>query len=236
MEEEILEQEVAEEAAHQYVDTPDVPQEQPQEEAPKQPTKQELNFAEVRKRAAQAERERDELKRYLEEMKKTEKPKEAEPTLADDDLVEWRVVNHKFQQMEQRYEEDRKRTYQATVEAQLRSKYTDFDSVINEDNLMALRESYPEMAQSIAANSDLYSQSVAAYTAIKNLGLAPQQEYSSDQIQAHRNATKPRPSAAIGAQTGETPLSKANSFSKERMSKEEKDRLYREMLEATGRI
>ncbi len=225
------EQGVVQEEVNPEVKTSETPIEKKpiQEEDPA-----ERNFLEIRKKAHQAQKERDELKRYVEELQKqqaTPKPTpEPEPQLAADDLVEWGVVDKKIKALEQKIEEQQKYARQTTVESQLRSRYNDFDAVVNKENVESLRETYPELATSLASNPDLYSQSVAVYTTIKKLGIQVEDTYSDDRESAQKNANKPRPLASVGSQQGESPISKANAFA-QGLTPELKKQLWKEMNE-----
>lgn len=102
-----------------------------------------------------------------------------------------------------------------------KSQYPDMDKVVNPETINDLIKLYPTEALEIEQISNKYTQSVLAYTTIKNLGLYKETEnivaakkpaYESDILKAKVNAAKPRPMASINPQQGESPLSQANAF------------------------
>ena len=69
---------------------------------------------------------------------------------------------------------------------------------------------------------------------VKKLGISEQVMVDNQgKATAQRNAAKPRPTASISPQQGETPLSRANAFANG-LTEEMKKQLYKEMLEAAS--
>ena len=107
----------------------------------------------------------------------------------------------------------------AAAVARAKSQYPDMDKVVNKETIDALIELYPTEALEIESIPNKYTQSVLAYTTIKNLGIYKPAEntvkkpaYESDILRAKVNAAKPRPMASINPQQGESPLSQVNGF------------------------
>lgn len=187
------------------------------EEVSPPPTKQAENFKQLRMQLNSVERERDEAMRRLQELESRNKPVmqpdlDEEVSLKPDDLVEWRHVQKKLQKIEQRLQQTHQQTAEATTEARLKSQYNDFDKVVNTTTVNTLREMYPEVAESLSANTDLYKKAVSAYTLIKKLGIYVDDTYEQDRVVAQKNSAKPRPLTSIAPQQGSTPLSQANAF------------------------
>lgn len=193
---------------------------------PKSDSKKEEDLRKLREKAATAERyerERDELYRKLQEVEnKKQQPiqqkieeKEEEFNLAPDDYVEAKYLkkyDRTIKELKEELNNYKQQTTIANVDAKLKAKYPDIDSVVSRENLEILKSEYPELSDSINSNQDLYSKASAAYTLIKRLGIAQEDHYVEDKIKAQKNATKPRPLASVNPQQGDSPLSKANSF------------------------
>ena len=190
-------------------------------------------------RADQAERERDEAVRVLQQIKQVQSP-DPQPEedynleISPDDLVEGKHLNRfskKIEKLESQLKQYANSATANATEARLKSQYSDFDQVVTKENIDALRASYPEVAETINSSTDLYSKAVSAYTLIKNLGIIPEDNYSKDREMAQNNASKPRPLTSVSPQQGDSPMSRANAFANG-LTDELKDQLRKEMNEA----
>jgi hypothetical protein len=123
-----------------------------------------------------------------------------------------------------------KQTAEQTAEMRLRSQYPDFDKVMTLENVQMLSASYPELAKSINASTDLYDKAASAYTIIKKFGIYNEAPHDADKQKAVANTAKPRPLASVGSQKGESPLSRANAFAGG-LTEELKAQLRKEMDE-----
>ena len=119
-------------------------------------------------------------------------------------------------------------SYTATAETRLKSKYSDFEEVVNPDNIAQLRDAYPSIASSIGNNKDMYSAGETAYLFIKKLGIVPDNSYDIDKAIAQKNSAKPRPLVSVSPQQGDSPLSRANAF-EAGLTDELRDQLRKEM-------
>lgn len=189
------------------------------------------NFANLRQKAEQAERERDVAIRRLQEIEQQSE----EFTLGPDDIAEGKhlkkihqKISNEIKSLKEELQTYRKQTTEATTEARIKATYHDFDSIVTADNLASLRNSYPELASTLQSSPDLYSQAVSAYTMIKKLGIAADKQYEGDRERAKANAYKPRPTNAVSPQQGDNPLTRANSFA-DGLTDELKEQLRKEM-------
>lgn len=196
------------------------------------------NFKRLREKSERAERERDEAVRILKEMyAKQEKISDSDDEdfkINDDDLVEGKHLSKfqkKIKKLEQQVHNYEQVSDQLRTETRLKSQYADFDKVVNQENIEVLREKYPELADSIANSSNLYNKAVSAYTLIKRLGIAVEDNYSQDRELAQKNSSKPRPLSSVAPQQGDSPLSRANAFANG-LTDELKAQLRKEMEEA----
>jgi hypothetical protein len=192
------------------------------------------NFKQLRKKAEQVAKERDEalarLRDYEERIKQSSPPESEsdEFTMQPDELAEGKHISKVQKQLNKLREEVRV----ATTEAKLKAQYPDFDSVVSKENILALRDMYPEIAQALNSSPDLYATAASAYTLIKKLGLnANAAQYDAEKKIVQANAAKPKPLASVSPQQGDSPLSRANAFANG-LTDELKTQLLREMEQA----
>lgn len=211
-------------------------------------TQNRRNFKALRDRAEQeerarilAERERDEINRRLQYYEAQTRPLQEEPDepirLADDEFAEGKHLSkleRKILKLEKKLESQTQQTTASVAKAQIAAKYPDFSSVVNNETIRELEQKYPELAVSISSAPDLMTQATAAYTLIKQLNIGSQAQYSSDIDKIQRNASKPKPTAVLNAQRGNSPLSQADAFANG-LTPELKKQLLREMEECRKR-
>ena len=199
------------------------------------------NLRRLREKTERLERERDEAIRRARELEAHAKPQvvdndEDDFKIDENALMEGKDLKKVAQQIRKLKNEINQYRQQSTVdsaESRLKMQYSDFDKVVCKENIESLRESYPEIAASISANPDIYGRAVSAYTLIKKMGIYNDNpQYEADRLVAQRNAAKPRPTASISPQQGDTPLSRANAFADGKVTKELQKQLYQEMVEA----
>ena len=193
---------------------------------PPQETEQQSNFKAVRDAWRQAERERDEYARRLQQIEASkqqpQQPDEDDIQLGNDELAEGKHLNKVSKRMKAESEQNKKMRQELEQQKQMlaalmaenaiRSKHPDFDSIVNETNIKILRESYPDLAESIKSNTNILSQAESAYTMIKSLNIVKTDNYGADRDRALKNSLKPRPVSSVGPQGGNSPLSQVNAF------------------------
>ncbi len=215
---------------------------QSQEQAPVE-DKTASNMRRLREKSERMERERDDMYRRLQESEsKYAQPKSSDEdddiNLEPDALAEGkhlRKVMQKIKKLEDENRQHRQRTAVDITEARLKSQYGDFDRVVTKENIESLRDEFPEIAESINSNPDLYKRAVSAYTIIKKMGIHQESEqFEGEKAMVKKNAAKPRPMASLSPQHGDSPLSKANAFA-DGLTKELKAQLHKEMIEAMKR-
>lgn len=235
------EQVVAEQEPSQEQVTPSAPQEIAPAPAPEDRTA--VNMRRLREKAERVERERDELARRLQEAESKSQPPAARDdddiNIAPDELAEGKhlsKVAQKIKRLETELKQYRQQSTAETAEARLKSQYSDFDKVVSRDNVEALREAYPEIAESIHANPDIYKRAVSAYTIIKKMGIyQDEQQFAEDRALVQKNAAKPKPMASLSPQQGDSPLSQANAFANG-LTAELKAQLWKQNMEARKRV
>lgn len=209
------------------------------EAAPQQPRQEiddrERNLARLREARERAEYERDEAIRYIQQMEaKKNQPVEEEDVVnwESDEFVEAKAVNRKLKNLENKLRQYETQTAYQVTEARLKSQFQDFDRVVNNESVAALRASYPEIAESLHQTPDLYNKAVSTYNIIKKFGLAESEKNLVDKAQVARNAAKPKATNSISPQAGDSPLNKANDFANGFLSEDRKAQLWQEIQAA----
>lgn len=214
----------------------------PQETAaqPQQETAAQLSWRQLREKAEQAERKAQELERIIANQRKEHQQQASnddddEISIQPDDLVEGKHLNKynkKLRKLEQQLSEYKNHSSELVAENRIKQEFPDFDKVVNEESLYILQTQFPELAQSIKSNPDLYSKAKAAHLAITKLGINPNDvNINNNQNIIDKNLSKPRPVASIAPQVGDSPLTRANAFANG-LTDELKQQLYKEMIDA----
>lgn len=221
----VEEQNVAEEIQQQEVVQPD-PEETstPQAEAQQEESDKERNFRELREGKRQLEREVRELRDQMERFARPREPEVEEPELSDDDLVEGKHLKRYIQQMEAKLSQ----AQTAAVPDRLRSKFSDFDQVVTQENVEKLKLAEPELYASIISGSDLYGKGVSAYKALKGFGIVKDDPYASDKQRVEKSLNRPMSTQAV---KGHGALHEANAFANG-LTPELKKKLFQEMTDA----
>ena len=218
----------------------------PVEPEPKVSIENQGHIRELREKARKyesLEREHNEMKRKLQEYE-TKTPK-AEPLLDDDDInispddiVEGKHIKKVIQsykrdikQLREALENVQKHTESTTAEARLKAAYPDIEKVINDENIAQLQELEPETAALLRSSGDFYNKAIVAYKAIKRAGIYKEDEFAADRERAARNSLKPRASASVTPQQGESPLARAGIYQNS-LTDEAKSLLWKEMQES----
>lgn len=184
------------------------------------------NWRALRDAKDRAERERDEARAQLQQddnRQTSNRQPEQEAVLGDDDLIEGKQFKRGQQQVNQRIAQ----LESQLIEAKIKGSYPDFDKIVNKDTLGMLRDTDPELAESLASNPNLYSQAVAAYKSIKRYGLASP-TYKAEKERVNNNIAKPRTVTSLAPQQGESPLTRANAFANG-LTDDLKAQLWKEM-------
>ena len=206
-------------------------------------TVQDRNFKELRSQAEKAQRERDELKSYIQQMKNKEQqeaqpqPQEEEFDFEDDDLVDGKKFKRylkKQRELERKVTQYETQSTGMNIEMKLRNKYPDFDSVVNEASVQRFKEEYPDMFNTVSSSTDMYSKAVTAYRLITKFGLDGKPTYNREKETIQRNINKPRNPATLSSASAESPLAGANLFA-HGMTKDLQERLRKANRDAIKR-
>lgn len=230
-----LEQQLDQGATEQQEDValPEVDTTQPAEASEEKA----LNIRELRLAKERAEKERAalerQLKEYQKERERAQQPQQQEDQLefGDDDLIEGRHLRA----MQKQLKAFQQQQVDNSDETRLKTRYNDFDKVVNQDNLERLQHEDPEFAETIAlSRSSLYARGSSTYKRIKELGIFVEDTHKKERQRVEQNAAKPRAMNSIAPQEGQRPLEVANAFA-DGLTPELKRQLLREMEEAAKR-
>lgn len=194
----------------------------------------ELNFKALRELKDRAERERDEAVAYARhlELQKQQIPIDnTDIDLAENDLAQGshlKKMAKRINQLEDQIKTVRTQSVQEINEARLRLQYPDIDSVVTSENIAALRNEDPDLAQAIYNTPDYYSKAILAYKSIKrNTAVHDSAINYKDRIE--KNMAKPKSAPSINATNpSNSGLSQAQSFDSP-LSEDRKKELFAEM-------
>lgn len=205
--------------------------EQPQEtsEAPKpvEESPQEKNWRSARQKMDEQTRHIQGLETELNNIRASLTPKvvEQEPEFLTETE---KKLYHKMKDLEERLEKKTAIDPDAIVE-RVRSRFSDFESVVTPENLSNLKQNEPELAHSlISLKDDPYKQAIAAYKLIKRSEWYQDGTTMADKQRAIENSKKPVSVQAVRKQGA---LSDANRFANG-LTPELKKSLLKEMSEA----
>ncbi len=201
------------------------------------------SFRAIREQKEKYEKEAQEFRRlYEEEKARKAEEQEQEININDDDLVEGKTLKQyaaKIKKLEQNIKDSNQKTEQvrqqqalADIDMRIKMQFPDFTKVVSDQSIAIMNSTYPELAMSISANTDIYAKAVSAYTMIKNLGIYKEDTFVADKIKAQQNAAKPKPAASLAPQKGNTPLSRANDFADGTLTDDMQARYLAEMQAA----
>lgn len=200
------------------------------------------SFREIRTKLEKTQKERDELYHYIKNIEAKNSANTTSDNVSDEDfaldpdaLAEGKHLNkvkNEVKNLKKQLQEFKKISEETIAESKLRSKYSDFDQVVSEQNIMFLKDKHPDLWNTIASSNNLYNQGLSAYMFIKSINPGPSQS-DEDKLTMQKNISKPRSMTSISPQRGSSPLSQANVFEKG-LTPQLKDQLWKEMQDAMG--
>lgn len=223
-------------------------QEQPTQETPapvqeKQETEKEQNMRYFRERAEMAERRAQELENLVRQNMAQQAPRQhSQPDedsfdIEDDSYIEGKHLKKYVQSLRNELQQTKKQQQEfiqqnelQNAERQLKAQFSDFDQVVNGENLKILSQRKPALYRSIISNPDIYDKGYAAYEIIKNAGIGVN-EYAYQDKKIDENKSKPRSATSYnsGAQTSDTPLTSISNYDRRILSEERKEQLRRQV-------
>ena len=210
-------------------------------DAVKEADAQERNWRAMRQRQKEMEWENQKLKEQNEWYAQKQAPQvvqeEEEEEISDEEYVSAggvkgiarktvRPLEKKIQDLEAKFAQQE----QTKMVNSLRTKFTDFDDVVNVETLELLEKNEPEHAATIAEFKDPYKMGIQSYKYIKALGLV-------DKLPNSRRVKEVEKKIEQNSKTVQSPL----AFDKRPMAQAfkstaaDKKRLYEEMMSYAGK-
>lgn len=194
---------------------------------------QDRNWKETRRKMQELERESKEQKELIAQLRVPQKAPETDELdkLGDDDIItkgqSKRLMRKEAEEIARQIVREREN---ATVEDRLSMKFNDFSQVVTRENIELLKETEPELAMSLAQNTDQYSQGIAAYKLLKRLGIGEEvaKEPVKEKQKAIANSQKP---LSVNAVTKNSAIGNAHMF-ENGLTPELKKSLWEEMERA----
>lgn len=210
------------------------------EETSQPETAKDRQWKEVKFKADQAkhlQREKEQLEREL-EFYKNQQPQQ---TQSDDDddystKKDWRLIEKKQRELEQKLAESEKQNAIARAERQLLEDYPDIREVVSNENIERLKDDYPHLYNSVIASNDVYTVGAAAHEMIMAKGIHKKKPSAINQVTSiNRNQSKPKSSSMVSPQHGNdpsSPIKTAHSFMGNNISsEEERKQIFAEMVQ-----
>jgi len=199
---------------------------------------QDRNWKEARRKMQELERkarEQEELIQRLSVPKNAVEEDELDK-LGDEDIVTKAQARKLAAKMaEEIAQKVIKQREASTVDERLQIKYPDFAQVVTKENIELLKETEPELAESLGYNPDPYKQGIAVYKLLKKAGIGidemKAQAPSKEKEKAIQNSQKP---VSVNAVTKQSAIGNAHLF-ENGLTPELKKTLWKEMQEASKR-
>ncbi len=208
------------------------PVEKPSAPIPSREEVQEKNWTAARGQLAEQQRMIKQLQYELDSVRRAAPPAPKEPEEDLELLTESeKKLYNKIKTLEQRVQTNQAKEADYVVD-RLRSKYADFDDVVNAENITYLQTNNAALAKALASlKDDPYEQGLAAYDVLRKTEWFQQRETMQDKVKLQENAKKPMSVQAVRKQGA---LSEANTFANG-LTPELKKTLLKEMAESRKR-
>ena len=191
-----------------------------QSESAQSENSQDKNWRQMREQMEELKRNNQRMDAELQRSRQPISQPEEELSVADDDLSTVGITKKLIQKEAKKIASEMiQKKDMDDAEKWARVKYSDYDSVVTNDNLQRLVQTSPELARMLMANPD----PVGAYKLLKSLNID-----ASESAQLKENQQKPRTVGSVGQASA---LSQANAFAKG-LTPELKSQLWKEMQDA----
>jgi len=212
-----------------------------------QASRRDANTKALRDKAEYAEQRVRELEYQLQQNQLHQKGNKMQLVDEDDDEDDFHIDNDKYvegkdlnqfkkyvnkikqenKKIKQQFSEYAQKNEQDQAELRLRSRFNDFESIVNNDNINKLKAQKPELFNIIKnAGSGTYDKGAAAYEMIKNSGIL-NNDYEDVDRRIEQNKQKPRSASTVSPKHSETPLSNVSNFGRRIYSDAQKDEILR---------
>ena len=192
----------------------------------------EYNWGEMRRQMREKDQQIEELGKQFQEISKRNPPIEETDelaNLAEDDILTVAQAKKLAKKMARGVaEEVLKERDAATVDERMQLKFSDYADVVTKENIELLKQTEPELAQSLYHMPDPYSQAVAAYKLLKKVTGTGETSNSEEKKRAMENSQKP---LSVNAVTKQSAIGNAHLF-ENGLTTDLKKQLWGEMKQA----
>lgn len=192
----------------------------------------EYNWAEMRRQMREKDQQIDELRRDYQSIARKDPPKEEEDELAglakDDILTVAQAEKIAHKMAKKAAEEAIRQRDVSTVDERVQLKFADYAEIVTKENIELLKQTEPELAESLYHIPDPYKQAVAAYKLLKKVTVKKEDPMSLEKKKAMENSQKPM---SVNAVTKQSAIGNAHLF-ENGLTKELKGQLWKEMQDS----
>jgi hypothetical protein len=195
---------------------------------------QDRNWKEARKAKQELERkvrEQEELIKNLTQPKSAPVEDELDK-LGDEDIVTKaqakKLAAKMAEEIAQRVIKQRE---DSTVDERLLMKFNDFSEVVTQENIELLKQTEPELAESLSHNPDPYKQGIAVYKLIKRAGIGMEQKPDPNLREKQKAVANSQKPVSVNAVTKQSAIGNAHMF-ENGLTPELKKSLWAEMQQA----
>lgn len=189
----------------------------------------EYNWAEMRRQMKEKDQQIEELRNKFSKFD-SKGPKAEEDDelakLAEDDILTVAQARKLATKMARSVAEDVVKQREAsTVEERVNLKFPDYSEVVSRENIELLKQTEPELAQSLYHMPDPYSQAVAAYKLLKKIAEKKEVPNALERKKVAENSQKP---VSVNSVTKSSAIGNAHMF-ENGLTPELKAQLWKEM-------
>lgn len=196
----------------------------------------EQNLRILRERAEAAERRALELERAMAAQKPQVQEQEELEDVQDDDYLNGKKYKKYYKGLKEelRATRDELKQYMekaslSSADLKLRAQFSDFEQVVNDENIRKFASLYPEDYETLRHNPDIYAKGKTVYNMIKNYGITKNYKEVDKKLEDNRN--RPKSAASASPQSADTPLTRVGDFDRRVLTEDDKTRLRREMAQ-----
>ena len=194
------------------------------------------HFKTLKAEKEQAQRERDELMRMLqEERSRGVQPKQEEDDFGIDENnyiegKDLKKVVKELKELRKDITQYKQKTAIEVTEARLKAEIPDYQKILSDENVEILKDNYPEIAETIFnSQADPFKVAKAACNMITKLGIHVEDKHTAKREVVQANLAKPRASTTVAPRQGQSPLSQANEYGSDTLTEERMAALRREV-------
>lgn len=166
----------------------------------------EYNFRMLRERAERAERDKEELTRFIQQQNNQKIDSQDEDFgVEDEDFVSGKSYKKSLKEIKKQLAESqrslnefRTQTSEEVAKARLTQEYPNFNKVVTAENIKKLQAQSPAVYQALLSGSDTYATGKAAYEVLEKFNIG---RYDLEDKKILENQLKPKAAASVPNRT-----------------------------------